>query len=234
MEPIGLEGMLDKQLKLFMSCIRNAKPIGLKGKIIILLHLFKKKLIYYSTPQSILNNVSAIIVIFFLNGSNNIVLTGYLLWTNKIFLSPISIISVSISQVFLKDISNLDVKKINDFTHKLVRKLFLFGLLPFSIIFFYGEEIFSFVFSENWSISGIYAQILSPWYFTVFCISPITHLAIVKNLQKQLFIIEIITTFVRVLVLIILFDRLEFVYVLSILSIIGVIYNLSILFYLKK
>jgi len=51
-------------------------------------------------------------------------------------------------------------------------QLFLIGVVPFTIIAIFGSDIFSLVFGEQWSESGEYLQILSPWFLFLFINRP--------------------------------------------------------------
>lgn len=77
---------------------------------------------------------------------------------------------------------------------KTVKTLFLFSIPPFTLIFFFGEEIFVFVFGEEWRGAGQYSEILAPWFMMNFIASPISGLPIILRKQKQFFIIALIGT----------------------------------------
>ena len=68
-----------------------------------------------------------------------------------------------------------------------MRNLFLFSLVPFGLLFFTGEELFAFVFGENWRQAGEFSQIMAPWLMLNFVVSPITQLPIVVNKLKSFF-----------------------------------------------
>ena len=48
--------------------------------------------------------------------------------------------------------------------------------IPYCIIFFYGGELFSFVFGEEWYIAGTYAAILTPFFLLYLPASALSHL----------------------------------------------------------
>ena len=41
------------------------------------------------------------------------------------------------------------------------------ALVPFSVIYVYGEEIFALVFGDDWKGAGAYARALIPWLITI-------------------------------------------------------------------
>ena len=83
---------------------------------------------------------------------------------------PIMIIGASLSQVFFNRISNYkkEGKKIFPIFKNVVIGLTLISIIPFSIIFFYGAPLFSFIFGSEWHESGVLSQIMAPWLMLNF------------------------------------------------------------------
>ena len=42
------------------------------------------------------------------------------------------------------------------------KKLTIVGVLPYIVLFFVVEDMFPFVFGDNWKIAGVYAKIIIP------------------------------------------------------------------------
>ena len=83
--------------------------------------------------------------------------------TYRVLLAPLALISVSMSQVFLKDISQLVNDNQPKLTYFITNFVFLTSIsiaifLPFIL---FGEEIFIFLYGETWRNAGIVAEILS-------------------------------------------------------------------------
>ena len=104
---------------------------------------------------------------------------------------PMVIVGASIGQVFFNKCSVL-IQNGNT-TYDLMKRtlLILFGLsiVPFSIIFFFGEPLFSFVFSADWAKSGYYSEIMTIWLMMNFMISPLSSLPLVLKRQNEFFFI---------------------------------------------
>lgn len=118
---------------------------------------------------------------------------------------PLVLAGASIGQVFFQKSAEMynkgeDILKI---AKKSVLVLFLISIVPFSIIFFYGEEMFAYVFGEDWRGAGIYSEIMAPWFMVNFVSSPISTLPLVLRRQKSFFILAIIGSVVLVLSLLI-------------------------------
>ena len=57
---------------------------------------------------------------------------------------------------------------------------------------FFGKYIFGFVFGDNWATAGLYAQILAPWMYSKFILSPISVVPIIVNKIKVFFVYSLI------------------------------------------
>lgn len=106
---------------------------------------------------------------------------------------PLILIGMSIGQVFFQRAAervNKGLVVLPDI-RKSMLVLALLSIIPFGIIFFFGEELFAYVFSEDWRESGHYAEILTPWFMVNFVISPLTSLPLVLGKQREFFYIAI-------------------------------------------
>jgi O-antigen/teichoic acid export membrane protein len=137
---------------------------------------------------------------------------------------PIAVIGASIGQVFLKKAVDLrnDGKAIFPLLKKTMLLLFLVSIIPFSIIMFFGTDIFSLVFGKEWSEAGYYTQIMTPWLMVNFLISPVSQVPIILNKQRGFFILGITSTLLMIITMTIgdIFPawHLQFVQVLKVVS----------------
>ena len=138
---------------------------------------------------------------------------------------PIGLIGVSIGQVLYKksvDLMN-ENKSIYPVVSKTILMLLLFSIIPFGLLFFYGTEIFSFVFGSSWKEAGYYSEIMSPWLMVNFILSPVSQIPTVLNKQKTFFILSSITTFIFIIILtfdfVFPFFKINFHQILFLLSI---------------
>jgi O-antigen/teichoic acid export membrane protein len=108
---------------------------------------------------------------------------------------PIGIVGQSIGQVFTNRFSELihSKQKVVPLFLKTTRTLFLLSIVPFTVLFFFGEPIFAFVFGKEWATSGAYASIMIPWLMLNFLLSPISSLPMILGRQKEALIIGIIS-----------------------------------------
>ena len=112
---------------------------------------------------------------------------------------PISIIGLSISQVFFSRCAELVNEGLS--TVPLLRKtvtiLFLISIVPFTLLFFFGTPLFSFVFGENWANAGYYSEIMSVWFLLNFLNTVISTLPTVLKRQKEFFYLGIISAMIQ-------------------------------------
>ena len=95
---------------------------------------------------------------------------GFYSLVQKILGMPSALIGGSIGQVFFQEASESKQKygEASSIFKRTVKKLFFIGTIAFGLLYFIVEDLFAFVFSEEWRIAGIYAQIVIPFFFIRF------------------------------------------------------------------
>lgn len=114
---------------------------------------------------------------------------------------PVMIIGTSISQILFNRISSyrLEKKMLMPIVVKVFLSLTVLSLIPFSIVYFYGQPLFAFVFGEQWQESGRLSEIMAPWLMLNFVSSPLTIIPLVLEQQKKFFFIGISASIFQVL-----------------------------------
>lgn len=110
---------------------------------------------------------------------------------------PLSLFGQSLGQVFFNKSSELVHKKqaVYPLTLKTIRTLFYISIIPFTVLFFFGKDLFGFVFGEKWMEAGRIAEILAPALMLNFIVSPISSLSLVLSKQKLMFGFGLIVAF---------------------------------------
>src|SRR5690554_3338313 len=107
---------------------------------------------------------------------------------------PLQVFGYSLSQVlnekWARDLNNGIVLK--NALRRTTIGLFAIAIVPFAILFFFGEPIFTFVFGKDWTIAGTYAAYMAPWLMIHFITSPVSFLPVLYLRQKTNFVISII------------------------------------------
>lgn len=91
---------------------------------------------------------------------------GFYSLANRVVASPVSIASSSFFQVFYQSFS-VEKNKQNFYKMKFI-KINTMLLPPFILFWLFLEPLFGFVFGKEWSIAGVYAQILLPLLYMKF------------------------------------------------------------------
>ena len=99
---------------------------------------------------------------------------------------PSALIAHSIGQVFFQEATKEKQKtgKAIKTFNSTIKKLFIIGIPLFGILYFIVEDLFAFVFGEEWRIAGIYAQIVMPLFFVRFVVSSVTVINSIFEKQK--------------------------------------------------
>ena len=190
---MGKSGGIYKLTKPFVSIKGVYNQIN-KNSIWDLIHRYRRYPLY-STPSNLIytlgNNLPMLFLLAFF-GSSEVGLFG--LATNIINI-PISLVGISVSQVFFAEAAKIGKhkpKELKDLSTKLVLKLATFGVIPLLVVFIYGPQMFSFIFGNQWYVAGIYARILSVMIYFHLLILPIGRLLEILELQRLGLIFNVI------------------------------------------
>ena len=67
----------------------------------------------------------------------------------------------------------------------------MIGIIPFTVLFMATPQLFEFVFGTQWREAGNIAQVLLPWIFLNFLVSPVSTITIVVHKQKEALLLTI-------------------------------------------
>jgi lipopolysaccharide exporter len=149
-----------------------------------------KKFPYFDSWSGLLNSFSQQVPVFLFSRFFSQEVVGFYSLANRILNLPAGVVGQSVRQVYFQSSAELYASSM-PIKRSFLRSTFgliAVGVLPFSIIMIFGKPLFSLVFGANWAISGLYAQIISPWLFVGFITPPATSLWIVFRKQDKLLI----------------------------------------------
>ena len=158
--------------------------------------------IFVNTPHAILDLTESAGMIILLGLYFEKEYLGAYFFAYRILKTPLGLIGNAIYQVFFREVSFL-VSSSNTVLHffrKSALRLFLMASPIFIVLFFLGENIFVLVFGNNWELAGRFAAILAPWFLLNFVASTLSFFPVVLKKQKPAFLINIISTALKVLV----------------------------------
>jgi O-antigen/teichoic acid export membrane protein len=153
----------------------------------------------YKMPSDLLNEVSMQLPVYVLKTLFNNAVAGIYSLPQKIMSQPSRFIGQVVGEVYYRQASELNIKNkdLSEITYKTFKTLLFIGIVPFSIIMFWGQEIFSFVFSPEWASSGRIASYLSPWLLLVFAGSPVSLIFLIKEKLRLSFYLNLFLLFIR-------------------------------------
>ncbi|MEO8446695.1 MAG: oligosaccharide flippase family protein [bacterium] len=149
----------------------------------------------YSLPSALLDVFSINSIIFLLNHFFSEAVTGAYSFSLRILTLPTVLIGAAIGQVFYQKISEAhsNNEKITSSIYKTWKVLFLLGIVPAIIIFFFGEQLFSIVFGSKWIQAGEISRYVCILTLVNFVSSPTSSAMIVLKKQKIVLIVNVIT-----------------------------------------
>lgn len=126
---------------------------------------------------------------------------GYYSHSYAMLRIPVAIIGASIGQVLFNRCSEIlnQGRSVSQLVQRTTFGLLALSVMPFILIFFYGEAIFAFVFGLEWSESGTQAEIMAPWLLLSFVASSISTLPAALLRQKEFFLLSLIGTILQLI-----------------------------------
>jgi O-antigen/teichoic acid export membrane protein len=139
---------------------------------------------------------------------------GYFALSGSILTAPITVVTISIRDVFRNKVSE-NIKNFgncSDLFLKLLKKVILIGFLGFTLLFILLPYIVNFGLGENWEMVTNYSLIQIPMFFLSFISMSLSGVLIIGNKLKQSFVWQIyytLTTFFSLIVGIYYFKTIE-------------------------
>lgn len=119
---------------------------------------------------------------------------GYYSLTNRTISMPLSLVGKAIGDVFLSNASKLyrERGECKEIYTKTLKALAVIPIIPFTILFIWGEELFGLVFGQEWEVAGSYMRLLLPAIYLQFISSPLSHMFIIAKKIKIDLVIQIV------------------------------------------
>jgi O-antigen/teichoic acid export membrane protein len=168
--------------------IKNYKLENIKMTVLKKLAYKYRNFPIFQAPHALLNTLVTYIPIYLFAPFFGTIAVGLYSLSNRVIFMPLSIIANANAKVYNQHITanlNEQPKARYDFTIKLLKKFSLVIIVPFIVFIVFAPNIFSFVFGEQWRVAGVYAQILSPWFFLNSIVSIIAYIPSMMHEQKK-------------------------------------------------
>ena len=195
-----------------------------------------KDFAFISTPHALVDSTKENGVVFFLTFYFTETLVGLYSFAIRTMKAPLGMIGSAVYQVFYQKVSQsfLPDEEVKKMVKSVYLKMFLIGIVPFTLLFFFGPSIFAFVFGEPWREAGVIAQILSPWLLLNFMVSPVSCIPLIYQKQRHAFLLTCIEIVLRFSALIVGGILQNYYLTMMIISGIGVLLMIyAIYWYLK-
>jgi len=137
-------------------------------------------------PADFINRTSRDLPLYLFAGWYSLGEVGSFAFAISMLTIPYNFISASVSPVFVQRAMELKQRATDElsiFVKKINQTAFFLGILPFSILAVFGEEIFGFIFSAKWKESGEFAGYLSLYFIFRLISSPMS--AIFRVFEKE-------------------------------------------------
>ena len=173
----------------FFAFVTSYSVSGIKIKH--LKYVLKKYINYpkYGLIPALLNTVSSQSIVFVLSIYYSSTILGYYGFTALVLIAPLTLIGASYKDVFYQRIAFLfNEEQFNDAKILFLKSaltLFCIATLMSLIIYFFGEFLFSFIFGDKWSVSGLYASILVFSFAIKLVVSPTSTIFNATNQLKK-------------------------------------------------
>ncbi|WP_293921568.1 lipopolysaccharide biosynthesis protein [Metasolibacillus sp.] len=128
-----------------------------------------------SANTAVMDKIATESPILMMNKYQDSSLIGFYELARRTIFLPLTFISTSVSQVYLKQITEEnDYKKNVKLTLIILGGLVLISIVIAPIFIFGGEPLFAFIFGEEWRVVGEYSEILIFPFLIRFVISPLS------------------------------------------------------------
>jgi len=198
--PIGLisGNFLGNLFNLFIGLV-NIKKSSVNIRLITrerILSVMKDYREYplYSFIPSLLNTMALLLPILFVNKLFGIENTAQLDLTRTVLAVPSIFLAIAVSQVYLQKFSEIihQNKSLKIHFFNIFIYLFMISFAILITIYFFGEEIFTLIFGDKWTLAGNFSEILIFKYAVVFLVSPLSCLLIALKRIKVISIWQIL------------------------------------------
>jgi len=154
----------------------------------------------YNMLHGLVNNFSGNLPVFVITSWFSVAETGLYAYGFTMVFRPMSLVTTAFSQVFSQRViaKQNNGEMILPDVKILLRRMFQFAVLPFTLVAVFAPAIFDLALGENWRTAGEFTRILVPWLFVVFLSAPFNFLPDLFRRQDKALMIDIIKMAVRI------------------------------------
>lgn len=147
-------------------------------------------------PSTILSEISSNVFLILMSVFYGTVFTGFYSLVFRVTYLPLGLVGNSIGEVYRQKANEhyLEYGNCKALFFKTFKTLFIIGLFPFLVLFFFGEYLFVLVFGPEWKIAGEIAKYFSFLIFFQFISTPLSFTIFLNKSQKKEMILQLLRT----------------------------------------
>ncbi len=147
----------------------------------------------YNSWSSLINVVSIQVPVLMLGWTFDIEKAGFYLLAHRVLKLPLRLMGQAVSDALFREVADRrrGCRPILPFVVKVLLFLTVIISIPLSVVLVAGRPIFEAVFGKAWSISGVYATIMTPWVAMQFLASAISSVFVVLERNKLLSALQV-------------------------------------------
>lgn len=198
-----------------------------------------RELYLYNLPHVLVDlfrdfALASLIIIFFSERDY-----GYFDHTFRVLKLPLTFLGAAVGQALFSRIAAMiaEKKQLQGFVVKTVLGLTLAAIVPFTAVYFYGPELFGFVFGDEWAAAGVLGSAMTTWLFMNMIVSPLSYLPVALDEQRPYFFWNVAGTVILILSIVIpvyFMENVDFLEVIQLVTWIQVLYHLGLLAFFVK
>lgn len=173
-----------------------------KNQLFKALALFKKhkRFPLYDMPALYIGLLVSQSSTFFLIGLNENTLLGWVGISTSLLDAPLRLMSYSISPVVMQRAAEMkhNMPAFRNLLEKIISLIYVIALIPSVLLYLWGQDMFNFVFGQEWAISGLIASSFIFFYMFRFEYDVIDNVMTVLGFQKRKLLIYLIEGIIRV------------------------------------
>lgn len=146
----------------------------------------------YNVWQGLINNFSSALPVFIFSSYFSTAIAGIYTFGYMILYRPVSLVASAFYQVMYQRFVEKQHREtpIIQEVMLFIRRTTQVLLLPFLAVGIFAPGLFGFVFGENWTEAGRYAQIILPWIFMVSLVMPLSFIPDLYRRQRTAMLID--------------------------------------------
>lgn len=126
-------------------------------------------------PSQFLSNAAMELPVFFITVLYSAQIVGQYALAHMIVSLPVALIGAAVGDVFYAESASKknNPKELLRISNKILKPLFLLGILPMIVLAIFSPWLFTFIFGEKWLMAGEFAQIIVGVAFVRLLFTPI-------------------------------------------------------------